>query len=131
MSKVYRCRPHFEDSSLILRCRIQKADESGDAAVQATFSSIVISFYDLKNPRNKIVVDRTLTINDVVFDTLQTPDTWTLDTLGYNVKIVLNATDFPKGDREVRVDAKFTYASPSGFVAHACWDVPTIDLLRS
>lgn len=129
MSKVFRAPPHWEDSSLLLRCRIEKADESGGYAVQADFSSIVTSFYDLKNPRNKIVADRTQTISSVVFNTLQTPATWTVDGTGYNVRITLNPTDFPKGDREVRVDSKFTFAG--GFVAHVCWDIPTLDLKRT
>jgi hypothetical protein len=128
MSKVFRAPPEYEDSSVVLRCRIEKFDETGNAAVQSDISAILLTIFDLANPRNKIA-ERTLTVNQVVFSTLQLPASWKVDGIGYNVKTTLLATDLPQGDRTIRADMKITFTG--GAVQHASWDIPTLDLKRS
>lgn len=129
MSKVFRAPPEFEDSSVNLRARIQKADETGDAAVQSDIDSIVLSVYDLANPRRKIVPDVTLAVASVIYTTLQTPATWTIDTTGYNFLYTSLPAHMPQGDRTYRFDVRVAFAN--GSVVHMAWDVPALDLKRS
>jgi hypothetical protein len=124
--KVFRAPPEFEDSSVPLRCRIQKADESGSPAVQSDFASIVLSVYDLANPRRKVVSDVTLSISSVIYNALQA---WSVDSTGCNFIYVTLPAHMPQGERTYRFDVKFTFTN--GAVRHAAWDVPSLDLKRT
>jgi len=127
--KVHRAAATYEDSSLILLARLEDPSTHVPALI-ADFSSITLSIYDKANPRNKVVPDVTLTISQVIFDTLQiNPTIWKLDSIGFNFKLVTLAAWLPAGDRVYRFSIKFAF--PGDKAAHAGWDVPTIDLLRS
>lgn len=114
----------FEDSGVSLMARIQGNDAAN--VQQADITSIKRSVYD---GETIIGLDVTLTLVDVVFDTLQTDARWTFDSTGYNFKDDVVATVFPVGDKVYRVEYKFTPAS--GAVFHYVREVHTKNLVRS
>lgn len=96
----------FEDSSGTFMCRMLASD--GSAAQQADVTSIAYIVYDRTGGAS--VISGTLTVANVVFDTLQTASPWTLDSTGYNFKATLPTTAFPTGGRLYRVEFKWTFA---------------------
>lgn len=97
----------FEDSAVTLRDRV--IDSDGDAVVQADVSSIAYAVRDIADP-STTVASGSLTVNSVVYNTLQTDD-WTVDSTGYNFMATLAGSCFPAGDKVYRVEVVFTMAS--------------------
>ena len=114
----------FKNQSAILVARV--TGEDGAAINQASISSGVYSIYELDErfPDNREVVTghdgASLTIADVIFDTLQTDDLWKndlgnlIDSTGYNYKHVLDVSAnqaFPTAGKTYLAIATLTPAS--------------------
>lgn len=118
----------FEDSGVSLMGRIRGHD--GENIVQADLSSIAYSVFDVTNPASVTAGGTgTLTIADVVYDTLQTDSRWTKDSVGFNFLWPVAATHFASGGKTYRFEVAFTPAS--GAVFHGVWEVVTTGLERS
>ena len=72
----------FEDSTFSVMARFEV---DGANAVQADCSSIAIKAWDMAD-FDTAVLSASLTVANVVFDTLQTDGRWTPDTTGYNFR---------------------------------------------
>lgn len=111
----------YADAGVSIRCRI--TNNAGTDITQASLSSIAykVSYYasedDAEEATNgtAVVSSGTLTISAVVFDTLQTPSTWTVDTAGYNFKYDSPATERASGHKWNRYDFLFTDSSSNKF----------------
>lgn len=103
----------YEDSAVTFRDRIIAA--TGTAIVQADVSSIAYSVRSVADP-STVVASGSLTVADVVYDTLQTTN-WTADSTGYNFRAVLAGTCFPLGDIVYRVEFVFTMTSGSPVIS--------------
>lgn len=107
----------IEDTAATFMNRIYASD--GAAAQQADVTSIAYSVFDLYDA-STVASAVSLTVADVVFDTLQTGGPWTLDSTGYNFKATLAGSRFPTGGRTYRVEFKFTMADTT--ITHVVWD---------
>lgn len=120
----------IEDTDLPIFDRLRTDD--GTYLVQADLSSIAYAAYDLSDPGTAITTG-TLTISDVIFDTLQQTADNALwgeaggSTIGFNFAAILPAACFPTGGRTVRVEITFT--PNSGSVLRSLWDVQVIKRL--
>lgn len=102
----------WEDTGLVLMARVLGA--SGAVVTQATLDSITAKVLDRDD--DSLVATLTVTIADVVFDTLQTADPrWTADTVGYNFLHAIPATALPSPNKEYRVGYLFTPSSGQPF----------------
>jgi len=115
----------YEDSGAYLMARVLGGD--GSAVQQSDISSIAYSVYDMDDTSSPGT--GSLTVANVVYDTLQTDSRWTTDTTGYNFGWSAPASLFATGDRVYKVEVLFTPAS--GEVFHVQWDVTTRSMLRS
>lgn len=129
----------FEGGSFVLLARILGAD--GEPVVQASFTNIkyevwsipvpleerrgdwTTKFVNVDIPANE-VNETAMVIADVIFDTLQTDDRWTVDTTGYNFAFEAPAATLPASDLEdypqipwYNVVVKFTPAVGEVFFA--------------
>jgi len=118
--------PVIEDSGLRWMARILGND--GDAIVQADISAIVYSVYN-KADLTTATTTGTLTVSDVIFDTLQTDSRWGKDSTGYNFAWNVPASIFALGNVTYRIEVKLTPAA--GEVMHLVRDVPVVALNRS
>ena len=85
----------FERASTLLLARVENPD--GDLVTRASLASISRQIHKVSvTPPVPVGSEVTETIADVVFDTLQTDDRWTLDSLGYNFAAELSKTDLPE-----------------------------------
>ncbi len=115
----------WEDSGAYLMSRILGSD--GAAIQQADVSSIAYSVYDMDDTSSPST--GSLTVANVVYDTLQTDARWTKDSTGYNFGWAAGASLFAGGDKVYTVEVAFTPAS--GEVYHVVFQVRTRALLRS
>ena len=117
----------FEGAHAHIMGRLRDSD--GSLITQATVSSIAWSIYDHIAPTT-VVASGTLTVADVVFDTLQVDARWTqenpLDSTGYNFRAVYAPTRFPRGGRTYRLEQALTLSS--GEVAMYPCNVTVIDM---
>lgn len=116
----------WEDSGTSLMCRLRGVD--GDLVARADLSSIAYSVFD-EDDTDAEPDEGTLTVADVVYDTLQTDSRWTKDGTGYNFRWDTPAALLADGGRRYRFEVKFTPVSGEPF--HVVWRVPTGDLRRS
>jgi len=103
----------WEDSGCFLMARILGND--GNAITQASVSSISYVIHNITS--DVAVTSGSLTVSDVVFDTLQTDDRWTADDTGYNFGHAALASWFATPDVTYRVEYKFTPTSGQVFFA--------------
>lgn len=102
----------YEDHAPFIMDHIKGAD--GEDIAQADFSTITYTTIDRKT--EIISASGSLTIADVVFDTLQTSDArWTKNATGYNFAFTLPATALPTAGRLYEVDVEFTPTSGSAW----------------
>ena len=90
------------------------APDDGDRILQADLSAIVWSLFELDGELSVAIVDgATLTIADVIFDTLQTDSRWTKDSTGYNFKHQIPSANLATGGHTFRAEYKFTAGGES------------------
>lgn len=70
-----------------------------------------------------------LTVANVIFDTLQTGTIWDADPIGYNFKAKLLAASFPTGERTYRVQFLLTLTGADADICPILFDYQTADLL--
>jgi hypothetical protein len=128
MAAVFTTQPIYESSSGRIAARIQHLD--GTNITQAVVSSVVLYVRDNAVPATPIGDDPyTLTVADVIFDTLQTSDdeaSWTTDDTGYDFKYDSLAAQIPDGNKSYRFEFVFTMSDSSTLIF--ALDVPTINL---
>ena len=92
-------RPVCENGLVTLMARI--VDQSNGNILQAEINTVTYTVYlmDDQNPDSGIAVAEhsnvTLTVADVIFDTLQIDPIWTVDAVGYNFRHVFGWMDHP------------------------------------
>jgi hypothetical protein len=100
--------------------RIQGADASN--ITQATTSAI--TFAAFKNADQTATYTASLTVADVVYDSLQTDARWS-GSIGYNFRYAVIASVFDAGDATYRLEFKFTPTSGSQY-----WVIYAIDTVE-
>jgi len=86
----------FKNGSATMLARVVGAD--AQPIVQADIASATYSVFllDGDDPNGRTAVtgqtDVSLTVADIIFDTLQTDDLWTVDDTGYNFRHVLDVS---------------------------------------
>jgi hypothetical protein len=86
----------FKNGSVTLLARIVGAQDEN--VLQANINSVHYTVYllDDQNPDSRSAVaehaDVPLVVSEIIFDTLQTDPTWTVDTTGYNFRHVLDVS---------------------------------------
>jgi len=86
----------FRNATALFMARVENA--TGMAITQSSTSSIRYSVYELNadDPNALTVVvghdNVTLVVSDVIFDTLQNDQAWTVDTTGYNFRHELDVS---------------------------------------
>lgn len=106
---------HFlvmEDGGAQTMARVLANDATN--AQQADISSITYKVFDIDNSNTETATG-TLTVSDVIFDTLQTDARWSVDTTGYNFRHEVPATAFPTGGNRYQIEYKCTPASGQVF----------------
>ncbi len=89
----------FKNGSATLLARIVGQD--GDNILQSDVNTIVYTVYllDDQDPNTRTPVtghtDVSLTVADIIFNTLQTDAIWTVDATGYNFRHVLDVSSNP------------------------------------
>ena len=105
----------FKNGSAILMARI--VDAVGQPIDQAAITAIEYSIYELDPCRPDVLAaisghnGASLTVEDVVFDVLQTDPLWTVDAVGYNFRheIDVSTTEaFPKAGAQYQVRYELT-----------------------
>lgn len=108
----------FKNGTAVLMARV--VDVNGNEITQSAISAIAYSIYELDpcEPDSETVVpghdDVSLTVADVVFNTLQTGGLWTVDATGYNFRheIDVGTNDaFPNAGASYQVRYEFTPTS--------------------
>lgn len=100
----------WEDSGGSVMGRVHGVD--GEVMVRADITSITFKIFNAKT--DAVVDTGTLTIADVIFDTLQTDNRWSLDSTGYNFRHDYGNDAFP--DPAVyRYEAIFTATNGTKF----------------
>lgn len=118
---------HVEDTDLTIMSRVVGRD--GTNITQDSISGIVAEVWNL-NTLVQQGSDITLVVADTVFDQLQRDSLWdNHDYVGYNFKCVIDASYFPDGDQEYRIEIKFTPVSGNPF--RVLCSVSTENLLSS
>lgn len=113
-ARIYQFRV-MEDGSVRLMARMVGLDSQ--ALLQADVSAIAYSFWKTADETTE-VGNGTLTVADVIFDTLQT-ESWTLDTTGYNFRWDVPPTLFTEA-REYGLSIKFSLADGTNVVWLRC-----------
>jgi hypothetical protein len=118
----------YEDSGASLLARITGHD--GANVTQATFTSITYGVY-IKSTDDAVGSEgQTVTVADVIFDTLQTNATlWPFGDAGYNFKHDLPAASFPTADTTYIVEYVFTPVT--GAVWHETFEIKAAKLRTS
>ena len=101
----------LEDSTFAVMARLQV---DGVNATQAVVSSITFKAWDTADS-GTVYASGTLTVADVVFDTLQTDGRWTADATGYNFRHDVGQGVFTAPGR-YRVEYTATLTGGNSFV---------------
>ena len=116
--------PVFKNSSVILLARV--VGEDGRPVTTSTITSIEYTVYQLDeaDPDSLTAVSGhtavAVGVNGTIFDSLQTDDLWSVDTVGYNFRHVLDVSQdqaFPKAGVHYQVRYKLTPASGQIIIA--------------
>lgn len=105
----------WEDGAAVLMARV--TDVNGDLVVQADISSISLIVEDKAIKGTAVGASPyTITVSDVIFDTIQTPTNkpiWTADSTGYNFRYDTLAAQMPDGNKTYVFEFWFTPADAS------------------
>src|SRR6266542_2989723 len=101
----------IENSGVVLMARVVK--DSGAAIQQADISGLTCKVYNYED--GSLIASPTLTVAGNIFDSLQKPASWTVDSTGYNFSASLAGSNFPEGGVTYRVEVKFSPASGNAF----------------
>ena len=115
----------YEDSGLTCMARIQGADTS--YITQATTSAITVAVF--KNANAVATYTASLTVADVVYDSLQTDARWSKDSTGYNWRFPVVASVFDAGDATYRLEFKFTPTTGSQY--WVIYEIDTVEVFTS
>lgn len=97
----------WEDNGTLCMARVLGAN--GSAVQQADVSGIGRKVFDLSSTApTSIQHSTTLTVADVIFDTLQTDSGWTKDATGFNFKDTVPSTLLATGNHRYRIEHTFT-----------------------
>lgn len=86
----------------------------GDEMVQADVDTIEYAIYN-DDTREAVLALTSLTVANVVFDTLQTDERWTVDTDGYNFRHDVSHSLLTDPDVTYRIEYKITLDGGSEF----------------
>lgn len=86
----------------------------GDEMVQADVDTIEYAIYN-DDTREVVLALTSLTVANVVFDTLQTDERWTVDTDGYNFRHDVSHSLLTDPDVTYRIEYKITLDGGSEF----------------
>ncbi len=126
-AKIYEVTA-WEDTGVSLMARVEGTD--GANIQQADVSSIAYSVYDITTlGSSSEATSGSLTVSDVVYDTLQTDNRWDRDTTGYNFRHDVAAATLAAGGKIYRAEYKFTPASGEAY--HVVFEIKTKNLYRS
>ena len=106
MKPVIGIGRYFEGQSPNLMARVTGSDAV--AITQAAIASIAYAVYDLADT-SAAVDSGTLTVADVVFDSLQTDARWTEDSTGYNFRWQLDGSQIDNFDVASGAEQKKRY----------------------
>ncbi len=105
----------FRNATAVFMTRVENS--SGQEIVQASVASIRYTVYELEQATPDLLSavvghdNVALNLSDVVFDTLQTDEAWTVDAVGYNFRHELDVTQneaFPKAGAIYQVRYELT-----------------------
>lgn len=116
----------WEDSGCSLMARILGVD--GEYITQAGISTITYAVHRTDTGA-EVIASTSLTVANVVFDTLQTDSRWHADSTGYNFRMDAPAASFPTGNVTYHVEVTFTPAT--GAVFHVVFAVAALQIFRS
>ncbi len=94
----------WEGASPVLLAYV--VDSGDDAVLQAGVASIAYAIINLKT--QTVIATGTLTIADVIYDTLQTGNGWTYPGAGYNFRWKIPGSSFPAGNGAYRVEVEIS-----------------------
>lgn len=118
----------FEDGGASFMARV--AIQDGTNGQQADFTGITYAVFDLDSATPATAVSSgSLTVANVVFDTLQTDSRWTKDSTGYNFRHDATPAMFPTGGHRYRMEYLFNPAAGEDFFV--AFEVDTIAMLTS
>lgn len=120
------CGEAFEDGGATLLARVQGWNAID--IVQSDISSIQYAVTD-RTSGASVIAATSLTVADVVFNTLQTDARWSVDAEGYNFRHTVPASALPTGDHVYRVEYKFTPAA--GEVFFLAFDITALGIYMS
>ena len=106
--------------------RVAGAD--GANITQASISTITVTIFN-RITKVEIIAQASLTVADVIFDTLQKDARWTLDSTGYNFRHVVAAASLAEPSIIHAVEYKFT--PTSGQVFWVVFDLTTRGIITS
>ena len=115
----------YEDTGITCMSRILGDDAS--AITQATTSAITVAVF--KNTSTVATYTASLTVADVVFNSLQTDSRWNKDSTGYNWRYDVIASVFDDGDATYRLEFKFTPTSGSQYFV--IFEIDTVEVFTS
>lgn len=84
----------------------------GNLVTQANVSSIAVKAYDMESGEQNGTTLAPV-VADTIYNTLQTTGIWARLTNGGNCRIVLPATFFPTGSKQVQIETTFTLSDAS------------------
>ncbi len=116
----------WEDGGAACMARVVGNDAAN--ITQASLTSVKLTIFNRLTDA-VIVAEQTLTVADVVFDTLQTDSRWTLDSTGYNFRHTVVASSLATGGIVHHCEFKFTPAS--GEVFWVVFDLATQEIITS
>lgn len=99
-----------------LMARLEARDSSYNSTpiVQADVSAITYSVVDLSENSREVIASSSLTVANVIFDTLQTGEIWTEDSTGFNFAHDLGAAALDKAGHLFKVAYVCTLTAGAG-----------------
>lgn len=109
-------------------CAARITDVAGDPITQATTASINYEVRDKSNPK-VVTGSGTVIVSSSVFDTYQTPESWNVDSIGYNFMHRPPPSCFKLGGRVYAVEYKFTPAAGDAY--YVIFEIHTREVQRT